>query len=279
MKIVSSEQVRQWLREDGFGESQTYWASLPRTPVSAVIKVKSPLVLAGLPWFVEVFETLETRGQWDELLEWEGRVIDGPIEIKLPGSLNWAAAVSGERLALNLLHRASAIATATRGLVEKAKPHGVRVLDTRKTTPGLRELEKYAVSMGGGSNHRFTQVDTWMVKDNHKTLMGLKGAVEFFRNLNQPYKNLVVEIHSMDELAEARALGVTHFMLDNFSRANLQAACASKRAGEFFEVSGGINLQTIENAIVNGVDAVSAGYITMFPPSVDISFKFKPVTL
>ncbi len=275
MDFSLREQVEKWLVEDGWGDNAAYWSSLPRTPCRAVIKIKTPLVLAGLPWFVHVFETLVARGEWDELLAQEGKVFDAPAEILLPGTLPWAAAVSGERLALNLLHRASAVATATRELVKVADQHGVKVLDTRKTTPGLRQLEKYAVGVGGGHNHRFTQVDTWMVKDNHKALMGLAGAVEFFRRQGQPYKNLVVEIHSLAELREARALGVRHFMLDNFSAADLRVACAEKVAGEFFEVSGGINARTLPGVIVTGVDAVSSGSITMFPAAVDISFKFK----
>lgn len=273
--------IEQWLREDGVGQVSSYWQSLPATPTQCQLKVKSPLVLAGLPWFLAVFETLDpsVKDQWSKLTELEGNSYSGTETIDLPGTISWAAAVTGERLALNLLHRASSIATATSRLVEKTAPHGVKVLDTRKTTPGLRELEKYAVTVGGGCNHRFTQVDAWMVKDNHKALMGLRGAVEFFRSLNQPYKNTIVEIHSLDELAEARELGVRHFMLDNFTSDQILKACATKRPGEFFEISGGINLDTVSKACVHGVDAVSSGAITMFPPSVDISFKYQAAKL
>lgn len=275
-----NDDLHRWLLEDGLGQCSSYWEKLPKTKVNSVLKIKSPLILAGLPWFAGVFEKLDPslNGQFSNLLELEGKHFSGNEVIDLPVTLTWATAVTGERLALNLLHRASSVATATSKLVALTSPHGIKVLDTRKTSPGLRELEKYAVKIGGGSNHRFTQVDAWMIKDNHKTLMGLKGAIDFFRSLNQPYKNLIVEIHSLDELEEARELGVSYFMLDNFSAEELQAACKTKKNGEFFEVSGGINLQTVGKAMVTGVDAVSSGAITMFPPAVDISFKYEAIS-
>lgn len=275
-----NEDIKRWLQEDGLGQCATYWQKLPNNPVKCVLKIKSPLILAGLPWFVRVFENLDPSlsGKLSNLFELEGKIFSGTEVIDLPLNITWATAVTGERLALNLLHRASSVATATSKLVEQTSPHGIKVLDTRKTSPGLRELEKYAVTVGGGSNHRFSQVDTWMIKDNHKTQMGLKGAVDFFKSMNQPYKNIIVEIHSLNELVEARELGLNYFMLDNFTPEQLQAACKTKRDGEFFEVSGGINLQTVNRVMISGVDAVSSGSITMFPPAVDISFKYEAVS-
>jgi nicotinate-nucleotide pyrophosphorylase (carboxylating) len=272
------QELDAWLKEDGWGEVHSYWSSLPNTPVRATLKFNSPLMLAGLDWFSVVFKRIDPTisKELDFLKEFEGKYFSEKTEIQFPIAMSWGTAVSGERLALNLIHRASSVATATRELVEIAKPHGILILDTRKTTPGLRELEKYAVKLAGGANHRFTQTDSFMIKDNHKELMGLKGAVEFFRSLNQPYKTLITEIHRLDELEEARGLGLKYFMLDNFSQADLLRACASKRAGEFFEVSGGINKNTIHDALIKGVDALSVGKITQFPEAVDISFKFKP---
>ena len=267
-----------WLREDGWGDVHSYWASLPSAPVRAVLKIKSPLMLAGLEWFGAVFEKIDktTVGKFEFLKEFEGQFFAEKTEIIFPKPLSWATAISGERLALNLIHRASSVATATRELVEIARPYGILILDTRKTTPGLRELEKYAVRLAGGANHRFTQTDSFMIKDNHKDLMGLKGAVDFFRHLNQPYKTLITEIHNLEELESGRELGLSHFMLDNFTKSDLQKACSSKKTGEFFEVSGGINKNTIHDHLIKGVDALSVGKITQFPEAVDISFKFKP---
>jgi nicotinate-nucleotide pyrophosphorylase (carboxylating) len=278
MQNVAPGDIENWLKEDGFGEVGIYWQRLPIVPVRAQIKIKSDLRLAGLPWFCAVFERLapELKVGLRALQEFEGQDLKAGTIIPLSGTLPWGVAITGERLALNLLHKASAVATATKALVNLTDPAGIKVLDTRKTTPGLRALEKYAVAVGGGCNHRFTQVDAWMIKDNHKELMGLKGAVEFFRSLNQPYKNLIVEIHDLAELAEARELGVRHFLLDNFTPDMLASACSKKRAGEFFEISGGINLQTVKSVLIPGVDAVSSGAITQFPAAVDISFKFQP---
>lgn len=268
--------IEKWLKEDGWGEVSHYWTSLPKVPVTSQLKIKSDIVLAGLPWFCAVFETLDSTISLKQLMEYEGKVIKAGTVIELPVKLSWATAISGERLALNLLHRASAIATTTKRYVDVASTKGVRVLDTRKTTPGLRSLEKYAVRMGGGQNHRFSQVDAWMVKDNHKELFGLAGALEFFNRLGQPYKNLILEIHSLEELESARKHGVHHLMLDNFSIEMIKAACKTKKANEFFEVSGGIRLDTIANYLIDGVDAVSCGVITQFPEAVDVSFKFRP---
>ncbi len=278
MQNVVSGDIDSWLIEDGFGEVGIYWQRLPVVPVRAQIKIKSDVIMAGLPWFCAVFEKLapELIESLRPLQEFEGKELKAGTVVSLPGTLPWGVAITGERLALNLLHKASAVATATKALVNLTAPAGIKVLDTRKTTPGLRALEKYAVTVGGGCNHRFTQVDVWMIKDNHKELLGLKGAVDFFRGLNQPYKNLIVEIHNLAELSEARELGVQHFLLDNFSPEMLASACSKKRAGEFFEVSGGINLQTVKSVLIPGVDAVSSGAITQFPAAVDISFKFQP---
>lgn len=278
MRNALTADIEAWLKEDGIGDVAIYWQRLPSTPSRAQIKIKSDVTLAGLPWFIAVFETLDKNIQGlESLMEYEGQYLRAGTVIDLPVNLPWGVAITGERLALNLLHKATAVATATKKLTEITNKHGVAVLDTRKTTPGLRNLEKYAVTVGGGKNHRFTQVDAWMIKDNHKELMGLKGSVEFFRGMQQPYKNLILEIHNLDELKAARELNVAHFLLDNFTLEMLKSACTSKKAGEFFEVSGGVNLQTVAQYMIPGVDAVSSGAITQFPAAVDISFKFQTV--
>ncbi len=278
MNTRSFQELDAWLNEDGWGDVHSYWSALPQTPVRAVLKIKSPLVLAGLDWFIAVFKRVDPSigSSLDFIKKFEGHYFSEKSEITFPQSLPWSTVISSERLALNLIHRASAVATSTRELVQIAEPHGIQILDTRKTTPGLRELEKYAVRVGGGANHRFTQTDCFMIKDNHKELMGLEGAVAFFRKLNQPYKTLITEIHDLSELEKARSLGLNFFMLDNFSSADILQACRSKRIGEFFEVSGGINKSTIGNFLIKGVDALSVGKITQFPDAVDISLKFKP---
>jgi len=159
--------------------------------------------------------------------------------------------------------------------VKIAHESGIKILDTRKTTPGLRFLEKYAVRVGGGFNHRMGQTDTWMIKDNHKSFFGgLKGALEFFGKMGSFYNSVVVEIHNTSELEEAISHGVKHVMLDNFTPEQVSEAISLKRDSMTFEVSGGINLDNIKNYLISGVDGISIGKITYDAPSVDISLKF-----
>lgn len=188
--------------------------------------------------------------------------------------------LTGERIALNLLQRASAIATYTNMYAEKAKSKNIKILDTRKTTPGHRALEKYAVFTGGGYNHRFGQADCFMIKDNHKSFFGgLKGALDFFEQMHCFYKPIIVEIHDLDELAEAAALNVRHVMLDNFTPSQIREAVKTKKDGQTFEVSGGIRLETLDEYLIDGVDAISVGALTYDAPHVDISLKYQKASI
>lgn len=271
-----STQIQSWLEEDDLLRNLYYQQSLPLTPVQGMIKLKSSLVLAGLPFFATVFETLGVRPEiFDSLMKHEGQRFQAGDIIELNGMMSFKTAVNGERLALNLLAHASSIATFTSQFVDKAKNYNIQILDTRKTTPGLRSLEKYAVRVGGGMNHRFGQTDSWMIKDNHKTSMGgLKGAWDFFQSQGVFYNNIVVEIHSLEELKEAKIIGIKHVMLDNFSTDNIKKAIELKEAGMTYEVSGGVRLENLDHYLINGVDAISVGALTNAAPRVDISFKF-----
>jgi nicotinate-nucleotide pyrophosphorylase (carboxylating) len=185
-------------------------------------------------------------------------------------------ALSGERVALNLLSHASAIATYTHQLVKKASAKNIVILDTRKTTPGLRWLEKYAVVCGGGKNHRWSQTDMWMIKDNHKTLMGgVKGALEYFQNMGAYYNPILLEVHSLEELRQGLELGIRHFMLDNFSSNDIAKAVAIKKAQTTFEISGGVTLENIDQYLIAGIDAISVGSLTQNPPRIDLSLKME----
>ena len=148
-------------------------------------------------------------------------------------------------------------------------------MDTRKTTPGLRTLEKYAVRVGGGVNHRFSQTDLWMIKDNHKSFFGgVEGAVNFFKNSGSFYRPIELEVHNLDELNEGREFGIKHFMLDNFSPKLVSEAIDTKLEGETFEVSGGVTLESLSNYLIDGVDTISVGKITYGATPVDISLKY-----
>ncbi len=272
-------QIQSWLEEDDLLRNLYYQNSLPLTSVKGVIKLKSNLVLAGLPFFATVFETLGVSPKsFDSIMKYEGKSFEAGSLIELDGELSFKTAVNGERIALNLLAHASSIATFTSKFVEKANKYNVAILDTRKTTPGLRSLEKYAVRVGGGMNHRFGQTDSWMIKDNHKTSMGgLKGAWDFFKSQGAFYNNIVVEIHSIEELIEAKAIGVKNVMLDNFSVENINKAIELKDTGMTYEVSGGVRLDTLDKYLIKGVDAISVGALTNAAPRVDISFKFHQI--
>lgn len=268
-------QIEQWLREDDLARNFYYFNNLPNDPVHLQLKIKSPLILSGTDFFAATFESLGAEVDFSFLSDFEGKKLD-PMVIHFPMPIPFAIAVTGERLALNLIQTASSISTWTRKHVELAAHKGIKILDTRKTTPGLRVLEKYAVRVGGGFNHRFGQVDSWMIKDNHKTCLGgLKEAWNFFINQGAFYNNIVVEIHSLNELQEALNLGCRHVMLDNFSPDQILEAIKIKPNNVTYEVSGGIKFENLEDYLIDGVDSISMGSLIYSAPRVDLSLKFK----
>ncbi len=267
-------QMANFFEEDDLSRNITYLNSLPNELVQGEIFIKSDLVLAGLPWFQAALEFIG-REQYEIDSSFEGKKLRQGEMIKL-GKIPFSVALTGERIALNLLQRASSIATFTNCFVEKAQKYNIAILDTRKTTPGLRALEKYAVNKGGGYNHRLGQTDAFMVKDNHKTFFGgVKEAISFFKNQKGFYTPLILEVHNLKELKEAVDHNVSHVMLDNFSPEEIKEAVEMKPKNMTYEVSGGINLESIENYLIEGVDAISMGCLTYDAPQVDISFKYK----
>lgn len=271
--------IQQWLEEDDITRNIHYTRNLPELPVALTLKLKSDLVLAGTDYFIATFAALGLDSENLKFLkEHEGRAFKAGEMLVFPAPVPFSIALSAERLALNLLQHASSIATWTAEHVKVAASHGIKILDTRKTTPGLRSLEKYAVRIGGGYNHRFGQADVWMIKDNHKTCMGgLRGAYEFFKSQGTFYNDIIAEIHDLVELKEAIELGIQHVMLDNFAPDQIREAVKLKEPGITVEVSGGIRLNTIKDYLINGVDAVSIGAIVYSAPRVDLSLKYKPI--
>ncbi len=242
------------------------------------LKIKSDLVFAGADFFIATFEELGVPAADLEMLnDYEARSLKAGTIIEFPSAIPFSIAVTGERLALNLLQHGSSIATWTKRYVDLTNGTEIKVLDTRKTTPGLRSLEKYAVRVGGGFNHRLGQSDVWMIKDNHKSCLGgLGGALEFFRSQGAFYNSIIAEIHDLKELKEAIDLGLKHIMLDNFSLADIAEAVKLKAPGMTYEVSGGVRLETLKNYFVSGVDAISIGALTYDAPRVDLSLKYRP---
>lgn len=261
--------------EDDILKNFQYLNSLPDTMVQCRIKIKDDLILAGLPFFFESFNYL-MKGNFDysDLMHFEGQSFKKEDNAEIKFELPFNIVLSGERIALNLLQRSSAIASYTNQYVSRSG--NIKILDTRKTTPGLRFVEKYAVKAGGGFNHRFGQMDAWMVKDNHKSLFGgVVEAYEFFKNQNSFYQPIIVEIHDLSELEKVSAVGAKHFLLDNFSPEDIQKAVSMKKDFMTYEISGGINLDNIDGYLLDGVDAISSGSITYNAPHVDLSLKFQ----
>ena len=280
MEIRSLEPMMKHLfKEDDLTTNFRYINSLPKSLVRCQLKFKSKTVIAGLPYFTAAFEFLGEKRDWSELLKWEGTILDSNLPKIYEFNLPFHVALTGERIALNLLQRACAVASATKRLVDLAEPHGMQILDTRKTTPGLRHLEKYAVTRGGGNNHRYGQTDVWMIKDNHKSFFGgIENAVKHFKELKGFYTPIILEVHDLKEIEEGKKLGIRHMLLDNFSPDDIKRAISLKAEGMTYEVSGGITEENIEGYLIKGVDAFSVGAITYGAAPVDISLKYERVS-
>ncbi len=271
------QDIESYLAEDDLKRNLYYLSQLPQDSVQCQLNIKSDLVLAGLPWFVETFNVLagDDLLSYENFSSFEGQSFLKGSVLKVDFNLPFSIALTGERIALNLLQRSSSIASYTKMYVDKAEKYKTKILDTRKTTPGLRALEKYSVRMGGGSNHRLGQADMWMIKDNHKAFFGgVKEAVEFFQSQEAFYQPIELEIHDLGELTVGVEMGVKHFMLDNFSPEDIVKAVAIKPSGVTYEVSGGVNLATLDHYLMDGVDAISVGGLTYRAPAVDLSFKY-----
>lgn len=270
--------LERFFKEDDLERNFYYINSLPEEIVRCRVIFKSETVVSGMPFFIECFKYL--GGIIDEeesLLELEGKKISEP-PFETSFTIPFSIALTGERVALNILQNLSGISSLAEKYVEKAKKYNITILDTRKTLPGLRSLQKYAVRLGGGFNHRMGQSDVWMIKDNHKQFFGgIKGAVDYFSSMNSFYQPMVVEIHSLPELKEAIDLNLNHVMLDNFSPELLIEAVKIKPDFMTFEISGGITLDNIEGYLIEGVDAISVGSLTTKMFHSDISLKYQRI--
>jgi len=267
--------VRRALREDlGRAGDLTSDAVIPAgLPAAARIVARAAGRVAGLAVAAAAFRLL------DPLLEVELLAADG--DDAAAGAALAAVRgparplLSAERTALNFLGRLCGIATVTRDLAAAVAPHGARVVCTRKTTPGLRALEKYAVRCGGGGNHRFGLDDAVLIKDNHRALAGGLGpAVARARAGVGHLVKIEVEVDTLAELKEALALGVDAVLLDNMGIAELSEAVAMARAAGrpvVTEASGGITPENAAAIAATGVDLLSVGWITHSPPALDVA--------
>jgi nicotinate-nucleotide pyrophosphorylase (carboxylating) len=275
--LLYEDLVRRALAEDlGRAGDLTSDAVLPADlQAEAAVVARAAGRLAGLPVALAAFRLL------DPALVIDVRAADG--EDVVPGSVlatvRGAARpiLSAERTALNLLGRLCGIATATRDLVAVVAPHGARVVCTRKTTPGLRALEKYAVRAGGGANHRFGLDDAVLIKDNHRALAGdLRTAVERARRGAGHMVKIEVEVDDLHQLDEALALGVDVVLLDNMPLPTLAEAVRRARGRALTEASGGIQPATAAAIAATGVDFLSVGWLTHSAPALDVALDVAP---
>ena len=259
------------LAEDVGSGDVTGLALDPEQRCQALLLLKEPGVVAGLPAARAVFAYLDPDVAFTPLVEDGGQVGDAPqVLARLEGTAR--AILTGERVALNLLGRLCGIATLTRRYVDAVEGTDATILDTRKTTPGLRALEKYAVRCGGGRNHRFGLYDAALVKDNHVRLTGgIGGAVQRLRAATG--LPLEVEVDTLDQLREALELDVERVLLDNFTPALAREAVALTDRRAVLEVSGGVTLDTVRAYAETGVDFVSVGALTHGARSLDVSLE------
>jgi nicotinate-nucleotide pyrophosphorylase (carboxylating) len=259
--------IRAALCEDiGTGDITTLAVVEPKERIRARIAANEDLTLAGLNIAREVFKTLDASLKFRPFFSDGSTVKKGAVIARIEGSAR--SILGAERVALNFLQRLSGIATVTKRLVRKAR--GVKLLDTRKTTPCMRIFERYAVKAGGGANHRFGLFDAVLIKDNHIKIAG--GVVEAIKRVREKYPRLqvAVEVKNPGELGDALKEGVQLILLDNWSPPQVKKAvkAAGKRAT--LEASGGITLENISRFAATGVSRISAGSITHSVRAVDI---------
>lgn len=267
--------IRAALQEDLGSGDVTSLATVPEDARGvATITQKAPGVVFGLDVAEAVFRELDPQAELQRLGP-EGRWRDGGTVLRVTGSTR--AILGAERTALNVLQRLSGIATLTARYVEAVDGTGVRILDTRKTTPGLRELEKAAVRAGGGHSHRFGLFDMVLIKENHAAAAGGVGAAVRAAKAAWPDLPLEVECRGPEEVAEALDAGAPRILLDNMGPAALAAAVEQVGGRASLEASGGITLETVRDHAVPGLDWISVGALTHSAPALDLSLILEPL--
>jgi nicotinate-nucleotide pyrophosphorylase (carboxylating) len=275
---VVAANVAAALAED-LGSGDVTAALLPDNPEVAYLLCKEDAVVCGRPWFDACHRALDP----DVRIHWrvaEGdRVARGTVLATLEGRNR--ALVSAERASLNFMQTLSGTATVTAAHVEAVRGTGARILDTRKTLPGLRIAQKYAVRVGGGDNHRMGLYDTVMLKENHIRAAGsLPGAVRAARAMH-PALPLIVEVETLAQLREALEAGCERILIDDFDAATRREAVRIARGAPWhgripLEVSGGVDLGTLRAIAEDGVDCISIGGLTKHVRAIDLSLKLGP---
>ena len=274
MEIPSSviDLIHRALEEDiGPGDITTSLLIPDENESRALYIAKGNFVLAGLPFSREVFQILDPSISFKMFYNEGVNVIKGDVIAEVHGKTR--AVLSGERVSLNILQRLSGIATLTSMYVHKIKGLKAKIVDTRKTTPCQRFMEKYAVRIGGGGNHRFGLFDGILIKDNHIEAVGsIKEAVKLAKSSYHLAK-IEVEVENLYDLKEAIKAGADIVMLDNMSVSDIKEAVKISNGRVLLEASGGVKLENVRDIAEAGVDLISVGALTHSAVAVDISLK------
>jgi nicotinate-nucleotide pyrophosphorylase (carboxylating) len=264
--------LKRSFREDiGSGDLTTIYCVPSKKSGSGRLIAKEEGVLAGVDIALKAFSYLDRSVRCSELFNDGEKVSRGDVVMTVEGPLQ--AILSSERVALNLLQRLSGIATQTALWAEEIKEYPAKLTDTRKTTPGLRILEKYAVQVGGGNNHRLALDGGIMIKDNHIAAAGgIKKAVEAARDKVPFTLRIEVEVTNLDELEEALAAGVDIIMLDNMDTETMYRAVEISAGRVLLEASGNVTFQRLKEIAATGVDYISCGALTHSVKALDFSF-------
>ena len=266
--------VRRALAED-IGSGDLTAALIPAsTRARASVITRERAVLCGSAWFDEVFRQLDTAVSTTWAAKDADSIQANQIVCRLHGPAR--AILSGERMALNFLQLLSHTATQTRRYVDAVSGTHTKVLDTRKTIPGLRRAQKYAVTCGGGQNHRMGLYDGILIKENHILAAGsIARAVQQAKTSATEGIPIEVEVENLDQLRDALAVGVDRLLVDNFSLQSLKAAVAQTRGRATIEASGGITLENVRTMAETGVDYISVGALTKDVKAIDLSMRFE----
>jgi len=267
--------IRRALEEDlGPGDATTRATVSPDAPGEAILIAREKLILAGMAVFKQTFLEIDPALAFSERYKDRDVVPGGSTVCRIRGRL--AAILSGERTALNFLQRMSGIATLTRRYVEETKGSRATILDTRKTAPGLRWCDKYAVRTGGGQNHRFGLFDGILIKDNHIAAAGsISKAVSKARKGSAHTLRVEVEVEDITGVKEACRAGADIILLDNMTPLEMKEAVGLINGAALVEASGGVTLDTTKEIASTGVDFISVGALTHSPAAADFSLEIK----
>ncbi len=269
--------IRRALQEDiGTGDITTLSTIDPARTTSGLLIAKEAGVICGLPVFVRVYELLDSTVRVNCLVAEGTRVQRGDRLAEIIGPAR--SVLTGERVALNFLQRLSAIATRTAWAVDQIRGTRAAIADTRKTTPGLRVFEKYAVRVGGGSNHRFNLSDGILIKDNHiQAAGGITAAVTRARAQAPHTLKIEVEVENLAMVDEALACKADIIMLDNMDQVQIEAAVARIEGRALIEISGNMGEKDLAALAATGIDLISIGALTHTVKAMDISLRFDAV--